>query len=122
MNDWDSLIHVEPTNTKVMSDTPRTDAFVRGMADEGLDMEEREKQLKDFAKTLEHELAAMTAERDTSNEMLATGLANEIMILQERDDALKECAELRQLLRIYCSEQIEDEVRKALKLSPRSQP
>ena len=34
----------------------------------------------------------------------------------------KECAELRQLLRIYCSEQIEDEVRKALKLSPRSQP
>ena len=34
----------------------------------------------------------------------------------------KECAELNNLLRIYCSENIEDKLRESLKLPPRSQP
>lgn len=40
-----------------MPDSPRTDAKIRQMADDGLDMADREKELHDFARTLERENA-----------------------------------------------------------------
>jgi hypothetical protein len=77
-----------------MSDTPSADEFVRGMADDCLDMAEREELLQDFAKNLERELAAMTAERDVAFKMSRCECGTEeccanLVRIQ------KECAELR---------------------------
>jgi hypothetical protein len=96
-----------------MSDTPRTDEELYQVqnSDSFIGFISMTK----HSKNLERELAAMTAERD---EMLAIGQRYE----KRRIEAQQECAELRQLLRIYCSENIEDKLRESLKLSPRSQP
>jgi regulator of replication initiation timing len=84
-----------------MSDTPRDIAIA----------------INDFLEIdhLKRQLAAMTAERDGRDEIIR-------LLLTERDRLSIECAELRQLLRIYCSENIEDKLRESLKLPPRSQP
>jgi hypothetical protein len=44
-----------------MSDTPRTDAIIKRMADEGLDMADRENQLQDHTSTLERQNAELLA-------------------------------------------------------------
>jgi hypothetical protein len=105
----------------VMNDTPRTDAFAREMADEGLDMEEREKQLKDFAKTLEVGLASMTAERDRwmiQAKLRPAPYADADLLIGERDAARKECAELREFIRLatgYMHKEWIDDIKRRMK-------
>ena len=69
----------------------------------------------EFARLLEQKLAAMTAERDQAIRELGK-IGRELGAMTAERDGL------RQLLRIYCSENIEDKLRESMKLPPRSQP